>query len=632
MKLFNIYSIDNNHLWTIDPVTGCCAYFGPKNKAYSGKLYFVDGNLYSNNNGDFSKIDQTTGKSKIIKKGGWENVSSVAMCMTTVYAIHNKCLVTVELKTGEMIPLGKDTWSSHTQLASIDGGLYGVSAGNFYKISIDGSRSELASNYGVNKSLTVVGSTLFALDNNNKLQLWTTNNDWKHLGNESWLDSGFIVGAGSLLYSVDRGSFWKVNTYTGKSTKVGTGNWTECSSCVVAPLSATSIKSPYNSSNSSTWIKGEHHTHVSGSSGRIAHGPNPNVKIENYDILKEMFMKKYEFIVATGHESFPCQNDLSWSVNSRPLQSDNSRNKKSEIPKYFTNGTKNMVVIAGMERQHKTLNPYDNISPEVCKKLVNAKIHTRYLENEDGSACCLHPAYYTTQYKPKSDSDLSELDILVTNQDITGGNKLLMDSLEVFNDYAAFEDQYPPEGKKKNGLAEGKVKGFAENFWDQVLLSGRNMWGYAGDCSFYAARDKGNNKEKGLQQGIQGRTGAGWVMLRIDNDYHSLGYPENKDQIVSALTSGKFYATTGVELSSIAVSGDTITVTAKKELNWKSIIGPDISFQPIDNAFQYMVRFPAGASYLRIECTDTSTSAEDRLNTFGHYPKAWTQAFWPIMN
>ncbi len=102
-----------------------------------------------------------------------------------------------------------------------------------------------------------------------------------------------------------------------------------------------------------------------------------------------------------------------------------------------------------------------------------------------------------------------------------------------------------------NNLGGGGVPGL-EEVWDRILSSGKLLYGIAVDDAhtFKRPEDK-----------AAARPGTGWVYVRA---------PRLEPRaIVEALERGEFYASTGVELQSIAVSKSAMTLTVREERSSK---------------------------------------------------------------
>lgn len=87
-----------------------------------------------------------------------------------------------------------------------------------------------------------------------------------------------------------------------------------------------------------------------------------------------------------------------------------------------------------------------------------------------------------------------------------------------------------------------------ETIWDTILTSGKLIYGIADDDSHYFDR---------LGDRSAPTPGHGWIMVRADD--------LNMKSILSAIERGDFYASTGVTLSDISLSSNSISITIHEE-------------------------------------------------------------------
>lgn len=98
-----------------------------------------------------------------------------------------------------------------------------------------------------------------------------------------------------------------------------------------------------------------------------------------------------------------------------------------------------------------------------------------------------------------------------------------------------------------NNLGGGGVPGL-EEVWDRILSSGKMIYGIAVDDAHYFKRPEDKTAP---------RPGQGWV-------YVNAARLETR-ALVEALERGDFYSSTGVELTSVAATSSSLTVTVKTE-------------------------------------------------------------------
>lgn len=98
-----------------------------------------------------------------------------------------------------------------------------------------------------------------------------------------------------------------------------------------------------------------------------------------------------------------------------------------------------------------------------------------------------------------------------------------------------------------NNVGGGGIPGLEET-WDRILSSGRLLYGIAVDDAHYFKRPWDSTAPA---------PGTGWVYVRSPRlDGRAL---------VEALERGEFYASTGVELTSLDVANSTMTITVRQE-------------------------------------------------------------------
>ncbi|NLF32833.1 MAG: PHP domain-containing protein [Planctomycetes bacterium] len=129
-----------------------------------------------------------------------------------------------------------------------------------------------------------------------------------------------------------------------------------------------------------------------------------------------------------------------------------------------------------------------------------------------------------------------------------------------------------------NGVI-GRLHGspYATNKWDMLLAEGRRLWGFANDDSHRDAAD----------------VGLGWNAAYV-TDPTPAG-------VVDALRAGRFYASTGVDITAIDVDGTRIRIAtgnarrivALRETGRRFAVADDSSIE---------VEYPDDAAYVRFEC------------------------------
>lgn len=139
----------------------------------------------------------------------------------------------------------------------------------------------------------------------------------------------------------------------------------------------------------------------------------------------------------------------------------------------------------------------------------------------------------------------------------------------------------------------GRLHGspYATNKWDQLLAEGRRVWGFANDDSHLPAED----------------VELGWNAAYVTEPTAA--------GVAAALRAGRFYCSTGVEISAIAVNGRQIRVETRNARRIVTLREVGTRFAVVDGD-TIEVEYPEGARYVRFECWGDGEQF------------AWTQPFW----
>lgn len=114
--------------------------------------------------------------------------------------------------------------------------------------------------------------------------------------------------------------------------------------------------------------------------------------------------------------------------------------------------------------------------------------------------------------------------------------------------------------------------------WERLLSLGRRVWGFANDDSH-----------------MPGDDGVAWNVVQSDS--HSAG------DIVHALRTGRFYASTGVEIDRVRVDGNKITVITKNAERIVAVADYGRRVAVFDGpTMQLSVPEGAPITYIRFEC------------------------------
>ena len=142
-----------------------------------------------------------------------------------------------------------------------------------------------------------------------------------------------------------------------------------------------------------------------------------------------------------------------------------------------------------------------------------------------------------------------------------------------------------------NNLGGGGVPGL-EEVWDAILSSGIPMYGIAVDDA-HTFKQPGNPAVAG--------PGRGWVMVRAER--------LEAGAILQALEDGRFYASTGVELSDYVATASAMTVTVTQDTWAKYRIqfigkGGRVLHEALDSPAQYVFR--GDESYVRAKVIESN--------------------------
>ncbi|MEW6751971.1 MAG: CehA/McbA family metallohydrolase [Candidatus Latescibacterota bacterium] len=124
---------------------------------------------------------------------------------------------------------------------------------------------------------------------------------------------------------------------------------------------------------------------------------------------------------------------------------------------------------------------------------------------------------------------------------------------------------------------------YATNRWDLLLTAGRRVWGFANDDSHWA----------------QGEVGLGWNAVYVAEP--------TREAVLEALCTGRFYASTGVEIYNVEVDGDAILVETENAARIVALREGARRFAQVD-APCLEVNVPEGARYVRFECWGSGES------------------------
>ncbi len=130
-----------------------------------------------------------------------------------------------------------------------------------------------------------------------------------------------------------------------------------------------------------------------------------------------------------------------------------------------------------------------------------------------------------------------------------------------------------------------------EEVWDMLLTGGKRIYGIAVDDAHHFTGEFAANRAN---------PGRGWVSVRASS--------LDAQSILTAMEEGRFYASNGVELDSIRVSGNTLTVTVHQRGDFKytiDFIGKGGKVLQRSRARSATYRLKGNETYVRARVTDS---------------------------
>lgn len=148
-----------------------------------------------------------------------------------------------------------------------------------------------------------------------------------------------------------------------------------------------------------------------------------------------------------------------------------------------------------------------------------------------------------------------------------------------------------------NGLIESHPGGaLATDRWDQLLSTGKRVWGFANDDS-HRPED----------------VARAWNVVQVDD--------AGPNSIMEALSAGRFYASTGVTFETIAVDGATITVRTTDASRIRLISDHGVVQQEVSG--------PSASFRIPEDVVHQPTHTYVRVESIGRDGyQAWTQPFF----
>jgi hypothetical protein len=202
-----------------------------------------------------------------------------------------------------------------------------------------------------------------------------------------------------------------------------------------------------------------------------------------------------------------------------------------------------------------------------------------------GLSICVHPRFYDMiEDRRTSWSDIRSA-LLAP---LPGGSleSLGVAGIEIYNGYTL--------AVLRERGQESLYRDYDESCWDEVLMSGRLLWGFAANDGFVASQD------------YKTLSPLGTVLVAVEE--------KSPSGIVAALAQGRFYSSTGIGLAkqpmAVAEGGGAlrIAVAAEEEVHWTALIGRRVDGVArldrlaVPNAAQAEFAVEPGWAYVRVQC------------------------------
>ena len=144
-----------------------------------------------------------------------------------------------------------------------------------------------------------------------------------------------------------------------------------------------------------------------------------------------------------------------------------------------------------------------------------------------------------------------------------------------------------------------------EEIWDDILSSGKLIYGVAADDSHHLTEEFNRNRSN---------PGRGWLVVNSES--------RSQKNIISSLRKGSFYASTGVELRTINLSKEKIFIEIKRKIKPPQDKTEKFSFNVIhDNGIVFHQE--------ENDCLEISTKGINKyyrvVISSSNGEKAWTQ-------
>ena len=147
---------------------------------------------------------------------------------------------------------------------------------------------------------------------------------------------------------------------------------------------------------------------------------------------------------------------------------------------------------------------------------------------------------------------------------------------------------------------------YATNVWDLLLANGRRVWGFANDDSHRAEGDEPLPGKVDHTPLMRSDVALGWNVVYAE---------KSRPAIVESLRSGRFYASTGVEISGISVEGMKVRIETRNADRLIAFRETGRRFAQVEGS-AIEVEVPPDAQYVRFEAWGRGERC------------AWTQPFF----
>ncbi len=314
-----------------------------------------------------------------------------------------------------------------------------------------------------------------------------------------------------------------------------------------------SLEHPYSGCNQASWLRGNLHAHTTRSDGQT----------DPQDVIDDYARRGYDFLMLSDHDLWTSAADL-----------------------------------AGLQDRGMVLIPGNEITaggPHILHVNAGCRVdpHARRQEalnaigaDPDSVAIVCHPNWLFSC--PVASPSRAPMHVHTTFDQLS--EWVGYTGLEIFNGVVARLDG----------------NHCATDVWDLLLARGRRVWGFANDDSHRSGGSSAVTHKVDHTPLMRSDMALGWNVVHAGRSLPS---------IMDALRLGRFYASTGVEISRIDVDGMTVRIETTNADRIVAYRETGRRFVQVDTSV-LEVEVPPDARYVRFEA-------------FGrHESRAWTQPFF----